>query len=188
MTVGFRRSVLAVMTSMVASGIALAALAQQPGPDGQPQFRDPRTGQIWTPETVGSGKTTDLSTPADRAFDPKAQTSNVPGTVIQAPSIRVLGSVPITAGPTVPIAVIDDASLSVIPEQRWQVTLYLNNNSAGVINPVIDCHFTNGGNMVENTRASLPPVAGGQRVGLVIYGPASNLFVDRSECRLVSPS
>jgi hypothetical protein len=188
MTVRFRRGVLAVMSSMVASGIALPALAQQPRPDGQPQFRDPRTGQIWTPETVGSGKTTDLSVPADRAFDPKAQTSTVPGTVIQAPSIRVLGSVAITAGPTVPIAVIDDASLSVIPEQRWQVTLYLNNNSAGVINPVIDCHFTNGGTMVENTRASLPPVAGGQRVGLVIYGPASNLFVDRSECRLVSPS
>lgn len=184
MTVCLGRCLLAAL----AVGVALPSLAQQPGPDGQPQFRDPRTGQVWTPDTVGSGKTTDLSLPADRAFDPRRQAGTVPGTVIQAPSIRVLGSVPITAGPTVPIAVIDDASLSVIPEQRWQVALYLDNNSAGVINPVIDCTFTNGGNPVESTRASLPPVAGGQRVGLVIYGPPSHLFVDRSECRLVSPA
>jgi hypothetical protein len=50
-----------------------------------------------------------------------------------------MGSVPITAGPTMPIATIDDASLSVIPGQRWRVVLYLNNNSAGTINPAIDC-------------------------------------------------
>ncbi len=94
---------------------------------------------------------------------------------------------PITAGPSVPIAIIDNATLSVIPAQRWQVTLTLDNNSAGVISPVIDCTFLNGGNPVQNARASLPPVSGGQRVGLVIYGPPSNLFVDSSQCRLVTP-
>jgi len=41
--------------------------------------------------------------------------------------------VPITAGPTVPIAIMDNATLTVIPSQRWQVALYLNNNSAGTI-------------------------------------------------------
>lgn len=94
---------------------------------------------------------------------------------------------PITAGPTVPIAIIDDASLSAIPSQRWQVVLYLNNNSAGTISPVIDCRFTNAGNTVEEARANLPPVGAGQRVGLTIYGPRTNLFVDRAECRLASP-
>jgi len=87
----------------------------------------------------------------------------------------------------VPIAILDDSSLSAVPGQRWQVVLYLNNNSAGTINPVIDCRFTNAGNVVERTRANLP-VGGGQRVGLVIYGPQTTLFVDRADCALASPA
>ena len=85
-----------------------------------------------------------------------------------------------------PIAILDNATLSVVPSQRWQVVLYLNNNSAGTINPVIDCTFTNSGNPVANARANLPPVAGGQRVGLTIFGPPSNLFVNSADCRLAS--
>ena len=103
----------------------------------------------------------------------------------QTPGVTVLGSVPITAGPTVPIATIDDASLSAIPAQRWQVVLYLNNNSAGVINPIIGCRFTNAGNPVEEVRANLPPIGPGQRVGLTIYGPQTTIFVDRADCALV---
>jgi hypothetical protein len=30
-------------------------------------------------------------------------------------------------------------------------------------------------------------VGAGQRVGLTIYGPPTNLFVDRAECRLAAP-
>jgi hypothetical protein len=168
-------------------GLALTSptLAQVPATSGQPQFRDPKTGQIWTPENVGgqSGP----NTPADRAFDPRGQNTTVKGTVVQTPTVTPLGTVPITAGPAVPIATIDDASLSAVPSQRWQVVLYLNNNSAGTISPVIDCRFTNAGNTVEEARANLPPVGAGQRVGLTIYGPPTNLFVDRAECRLVSP-
>jgi hypothetical protein len=183
MTAWLRRTLgVAGFTGLLAIAAALPALAQTAGTLGPQQFRDPKTGQIWTPENVGGGPAP--TTPADRAFNPQGQAAAVPGMVVQAPSVRVLGSVPLTAGPTVPIAVIDDASLSVIPGQRWQVTLYLNNNSAGTINPVIDCRFTNGGQLVESTRASLPPIAGGQRVGLVVYGPTSNLFVDRSDCQL----
>jgi hypothetical protein len=100
--------------------------------------------------------------------------------------VTILGSVPITAGPTVSIATIDDASLSAIPGQRWQVVLYLNNHSAGTISPVIVCRFTNAGNPVEEVRANLPPVASGRRVGLSIYGPQTTLFVDRADCRLAS--
>ena len=170
------------LLAALAVAIAVPALAQQPQ-----QFLDPKTGKVWTPDNVGTGRSTEPPTPADRAFDPQGQASVARDGGVQAPSLQIVGSVPITAGPTVPIAVIDDAALSVIPAQRWQITLHLNNNSAGVINPVIDCTFLNGGNPVQNARANLPPVGAGQRVGLVIYGPPSNLFVDRSECRLVSP-
>jgi hypothetical protein len=179
-----RRAQLAVFL-----GIALAssALAQTPPSSAQPepQFRDPKTGQIWTPRNVGG--VSGPNTPADRAFDPRAQTTVVKGTVVQTPNVTPVGTVPITAGPTVPIAIIDNASLSAIPAQRWQVVLYLNNNSASTINPVIECRFTNGGQLVEETRANLPPVSAGQRVGLTIYGPQTTLFVDRADCRLTSP-
>jgi hypothetical protein len=181
---GLRRSHLAVFV-----GIALAssAVAQTPPTSAQPQqqFRDPKTGQIWTPQNVG--RISGPNTPADRAFNPQAQTTVVKGTVVQTPGVSPVGTVPITAGPTVPIAIIDNATLSAIPAQRWQVVLYLNNNSANTINPVIDCRFTNGSNLVEETRANLPPVGGGQRVGLTIFGPQTTLFVDRADCRLTSP-
>jgi hypothetical protein len=168
-------------------GLVMAShcLAQTPATSGQPQFRDPKTGQVWTPQNVG-GKS-GPNTPADRAFNPQAQTGTVPGVVVQTPTVALLGTVPITAGPTVPIAIIDNSSLSVVPGQSWQVVLYLDNNSAGAINPVIDCRFTNAGNLVQTTRANLPPVGPGQRVGLAIGGPPTTLFVDRADCQLVSP-
>jgi len=169
---------LATISAMLGVAIASAAAAQQ--------FRDPATGQIWTPETVGRGAV-DLSNPVNRAFDPQAQATR-PGTSAQTPNVQVLGSVPITAGPTVPIAIIDNnAALSVIAGQRWQVVLQLNNNSAGAISPVVACRFTNSGSLVEEAQANLPPVAGGQRVGFTIYGPPSNLYVNRADCRLVAP-
>lgn len=177
-----RRWQTGLCVALLALTAASSGQAQYPN---QPQFRDPKTGQIWTPENVGGSS--GPNTPEDRAFNPQGQTAAVRGTSIQTPAVTVLGSIPITAGPTVPIAAIDDASLMAIPSQRWQVVLYFNNNSAGVINPVIGCRFTNGGNLVEDVRANLPPVAGGQRVGLTIYGPQTTLFVDRAECNINSP-
>jgi hypothetical protein len=161
-------------------------MAQAPSTSGQQQFRDPKTGQIWTPQNVGG--VSGPNTPADRAFNPQGQTAAVPGVVVQTPTVAIMGTLPITAGPTVPIATLDDSSLSAVPGQRWQVVLYLNNNSAGTINPVVNCRFTNAGNLVEQTRANLPPVGGGQRVGLIINGPPTTLFVDRADCALASPT
>ena|SRR5262245_3907172 len=168
---------LATISAMLGVAIASAATAQQ--------FRDPATGQIWTPETVGRGPV-DLSNPVNRAFNPQAQAAR-PTTTAQTPNVQVLGSVPITAGPTVPIAIIGSAALSVIAGQRWQVVLQLNNNSAGTINPVVACRFNNSGSLVEEAQASLPPVGGGQSVGFTIYGPPANLYVNQADCRLVAP-
>lgn len=148
------------------------------------QFRDPATGKIWAPDNVGSSSGS--NTPQDRAFDPQAQTTATPGTSVQVPKVTLLGAVAVTAGPTVPIATIDNATLSAVPGQRWQVVLYLDNNSARTISPVIDCRFTNAGITVENVRANLLPIAAGQRVGITISGPQTTLFVDRAECQIAS--
>jgi hypothetical protein len=150
-----------------------------------PQFRDPKTGQIWTPLNVGlqSGP----PTPQDLAFDPLGQAVYVKGVVTQRPSIVPLSSVPITAGPTVPIVNIGDATLSAIPGKRWQVVLYLQNNSATTVVPMLNCRFTNSGRLVEETHVLVPAVGAGLRVGMIIYGPKVDLFVDRANCGVKSP-
>jgi hypothetical protein len=187
-----RASSLCVLAGVAGLAMASPALGQAPassfslsGSAGQPEFVDPKTGQVWTPENVG-GKS-GPNTPADRAFDPLAQATVVQGVVVQNPLVTPLGTVPITAGPTVPLVTIESTSLRAIPAQRWQVVMYLNNNSAGAVNPVINCRFTNAGNPVEDTRAVLPPTGPGARVGFIVYGPRTTLFVDHVSCGVIAP-
>jgi hypothetical protein len=156
-----------------------------PTSPGVPEFRDPKTGQIWTPLNVG-GKS-GPPTPQDLAFDPLRQVAYVRGVITQRPVIVPLDSVPITAGPTVPIVNLGGATLSAIPGKRWEVVLYLDNNSASPVLPVLNCRFTNAGRLVEQTHALVPMVGPGVRAGMIIYGPKTDLFVDRANCAVTSP-
>lgn len=183
--------------SLMATMLASTAIAQTPAPiqrsyvemsttAGMPEFRDPKTGQIWTPANVGQGPV-GKPTPADLAFDPMAQAERIKGVVIQRPGFTPLGWSAPSAGPTTPLVTMDNASLSAVPARRWQVVMYVSNNSAGTLAPMIDCRFTNAGKLVEETRALLPGIGAGVRGGLTIYGPRTDLFVDRADCRVVSP-
>jgi hypothetical protein len=184
-----KQTLFAGLGVVAAASVALAQAPRSsvdaPAAGSLPEFRDPKTGQVWTPANVGL--VAGPNTPADRTFDPLSQTTVVEGIVVQRTQVTPLGSVPITAGPTVPLVTIENASLNAIPEQRWQVTLYLDNNSADTVNPVIDCRFTNSGNLVEEARALVSPTGAGVRVGMTIYGPKTTLFVDRANCRVTSP-
>jgi hypothetical protein len=77
--------------------------------------------------------------------------------------------------------------LRAVPGKRWQVVLYLDNNSGKLVVPVINCRFTNAGKLVEETHALVPPVGAGLRVGMIIHGPKTDLFVDRTTCAVTSP-
>ena len=68
-----------IIVGLVGMTVASAALAQATrasvdvaASTGVPEFRDPKTGQVWTPETVGQDGRP-LAGPEDKAFDPKAQ-------------------------------------------------------------------------------------------------------------------
>jgi hypothetical protein len=176
----------------LAMAVASAALAQASrsafevgATSGSPEFRDPKTGQVWTPETVGQDGRP-LAGPEDKAFDPKAQ--SVPGSIaIQQVRGRPVGTVPVTAGPTTPIVAMDNATLRAVPGQGWQVVMYLDNNSANPVDPVIECRFLNGSNTVMATRAMVARTGPSIRQGLVIYGPRTDVFVNRSSCNVTSP-
>ena len=189
-----------ILAAFFATTLASAAVAQSPATSssaprssidipatpGGPEFRDPKTGQIWTPQNVGRGPI-GKPTAADLAFDPLAQAARIEGRVVQRPAFVPVGWSTPTAGPATPLVTLDNASLRAVPSRRWQVVLYVNNNSAGTLAPMIDCRFTNAGKLVEDTRVLMPGIGAGVRGGVTIHGPKTDLFVDRATCRVVSP-
>ncbi len=188
----FQDTTIAIFACFVGLTMAQAALGQvprssidTPATPGIPEFRDPKSGQIWTPLNVG--RQSGPPTPADLAFDPLGQAVYIQGIVVQKPSVVPLAAVPITAGPTVPIVNIGDATLRAVPGKRWQIVLYLDNNSAHTVVPLLNCRFTNAGKLVEQTHVLVPAVGAGLRVGMTIYGPMTDLFVDRANCAVKSP-
>jgi hypothetical protein len=149
-------------------------------------FRDPKTNQRWTPDNVGEGgKPID---PSDRAFDPAAQAATMEGALIVIPRVHHVGKVPITAGPTVPLAEIDNLALK--PDTvagRWQVVFYLQNNSAVALAAVVTCRFQNGAKPVAQAIVFPPPPGPGDRLGIFFHGPPTAVYVDKVDCRLASP-
>jgi hypothetical protein len=181
--------VLACVLAMTVASAVFAQATRNSGsaaaPSGMPEFKDPMTGQVWTPLTVGQDGRP-LTEPDDKAFDPKAQ--NVPlKNYNQMVRGKLVGNVPLTAGARIANVTMDNASLRAVPGQRWQVVMYLNNNSGNPVYPVIECRFTNGGRPVWNTRATVQGTGPGVRQGLVIYGPRADVFVDRAACQVTAP-
>jgi hypothetical protein len=172
---------------LLACGLAASAMAQNVAA-GVPQFTDSRTGKVWTPDVEVPGQPTDPGAYVNRAFDPRSQSGIVEGVVVQHPRATLMGTVPITAGPTVPIVVLDAPSLQAIPGRHWLAVLYVTNNSGGTIDAVVACDFTNNGQMVQSTRVMVPPAGPGERLGMAVRGPATELFVDRATCRVITPT
>jgi len=185
------RFVALALGGLAAIGLATSVPAQnmaaRPGVAGQ--LTDTRTGKVWTPswDSEDAFQPTNPDHPVNRAFNPRGQTASVPGMIEQRPRANLMGIVPITAGPSVPIMAIDAPSLQSVPGQRWISILYVTNNSAGSIDPIVDCHFTNHGQKVESIRVNVPTAGPGERLGLVVRGPKIDMFVDKVTCVPMSP-
>jgi hypothetical protein len=155
---------------------------------GVPRFTDTRTGKVWSPDVEVPGQPTDPGAYVNRAFDPRGQSGLVEGVVVQHPRANLMGTVPITAGPTVPIVALDAPSLEAIPAKSWLAVLYVTNNSANTIDVVVGCEFTNGGQKVQSTRVIVPPAGPGERRGGAVRGPATDPPVDRVTCHVLAPT
>jgi hypothetical protein len=205
-----RRKVMQIairLAAGVALGCVMAAMAGGPvgaqttsvevgvTANGPNQFRDIRTGTVWTPEIVGQDNrlsrnnklepSNQPSTPADPAFNPRAQIATAGTITVQRPRPNLMGTVPVTAGPG-PVISIDGPSLQAIPGDRWLTALYITNNSAAAVDSQIGCTFTNGGRAVQEARVVVPTPAA-TRAGVPVYGPRTDVFVDRVLCRVLSP-
>lgn len=171
-------AIISVAIASAALSVVTSAWAQAP------QYRDERTGRVWSP--VDDDPQTATAYP-DAAFDPTEQVTRIPGVVVQKPRARLLGHVPIAAGPGVPLVTLDAPSLEALPGRHWQMILYLSNNSDTTVDAVVSCRFTNGGRTVEHTRVLIPPAGPGERIGMAVRGPRTDLFVDQGRCEVVSP-
>jgi len=187
----YRLFVLPLVAAVTLAAPALAQLPRTPvtvaaEPNNkEPSFRDPKTGQVWTPENVGEdGKPV---APQDRAFNPAGQAVANQQVLQQEAKVHTVGTVPITAGPTVPLVAIDNPALRVIPGGRWRLVIYLQNNSGSTLAPSLLCRFTNGGKLVLATYVTTRPLTGGERVGLSIAGPPAYDFVDSATCAVTQP-
>ena len=179
----------AIRLAALAALVAAVGIGNAAG-QTMPQVHDSRMGKVWTPEPVAveTPAQRSPSSYADRAFDPNSQNVQVPGVVVQHPRAQLTGTVPITAGPTVPVVTLDAPSLQVMPAQYWLSILYVTNNSANTVNAVVGCHFNNGGRTVEDVRVVVPPAGPGERLGVPVRGPRYDVFVDSVSCNVVSPS
>ncbi|MBV8186388.1 MAG: hypothetical protein JOY64_16325 [Alphaproteobacteria bacterium] len=158
------------------------------------QYRDERTGTVWAPG-VDNRLSRDNrlepsdqpSTPADKAFDPGSQVAIAEPLVVQRPQATLMGTVPITAGPNVPVVTLDGPTLKAMPGDRWLTVLYVTNNSGVAVDSQVGCTFTNGGRAVQEARVVVPTAGPGQRLGMAVYGPRTEVFVDRVLCRVLTP-
>ena len=169
----------------------IAAIAVTASAVAQTQFRDEKTGKVWTPDNVSKDNqlrpVNEPSSPADRAFVPNAQVASAPTVVVQRPAANLIGTGPITAGPTVPLVTLESPTLQAIPSDRWVAPVYVTNNSGADANVQLGCTFTNGGRSVQETRVIVPTAGPGQRLGMPVYGPRTDIFVDRVLCRILTP-
>lgn len=183
--------------AMLAGVLAMLAFAQtsvfaQTATAGTPiEFRDPKTGKVWTSYNVSQDDKLvprSATSVQDKAFDPQSQRAVVEGVTVQRPRVQLMGVVPVTAGPGVPLVTLDGASLQAIPGERWLTALYVTNNSAATVDIIVGCLFTNADRKVEDTRVIVPPAGPGERLALLVYGPRVDIFVDRATCQIISPT
>jgi hypothetical protein len=183
--------IVAIAAGLAAIGAAGTSLAQNmaTGPGYSGHITDTRTGKVWTPslDSLDAVQPTNPNHPVNREFDPRAQRESVPGLINQRPKAELMGTVPITAGPSVPVMTLDAPSLQAVPGQRWIAILYVTNNSGNSFDAIVDCHFTNHGQKVESVRLHVPTAGPGERLGVPVRGPRVDMFVDKVTCVPMSP-
>jgi hypothetical protein len=148
--------------------------------------------------TLGGGgmQSGTLAPPAasdpDAAYDPRAAGSGYrppEGTMPKPqPPVRRTGprAVPNFSSPQ-PLVNLAAANLTYGEARYWQVTITVTSNTPRTLTTQIQCTFLNAGRPVGDAYFGPTDIAAGEQISTELIGPPTTVFVDSTNCRVLSP-
>ena len=126
----------------------------------------------------------------DAAFDPRTATYRPPANIgpKPQPQVRRTGSRPIPHASTPqPLVLLGANNLTYGPARYWQVTVTLTSTTPRPVNSQAVCTFMNAGRPVEDVHFGPISIQPGEQITTELVGPPTTVYVDSTNCRLVSP-
>jgi hypothetical protein len=132
------------------------------------------------------------STDPDAAFDTRGATSSYrpPEGAMPKPQppVRRTGPRPIPNFSSPQSLVTLTASNLTYGEARyWQVTISITSNTPRTLSTQIQCTFLNAGRPVGDAYFGPADIAAGEQISTELIGPSTTVFVDSTNCRVLSP-
>jgi hypothetical protein len=132
------------------------------------------------------------SSDPDAAYDPRAAGSSYrpPEEVMPKPQplVRRTGPRPIPNFSSPQSLVNLQANNLTYGEARyWQVTIVVTSNTPRTLTTQIQCTFLNGGKPVGDAYFGPTDIAAGEQISTELIGPPTTVFVDSTNCRVLSP-
>jgi hypothetical protein len=128
----------------------------------------------------------------DAAFNPRgATTAYAPpdGSMPRPqPVLRRTGPRPVpSASSNMPLVSLAVNNLTYGAARYWQVTVAVSSNVSRVLDTQVQCSFLNGGRSVGEATLGPVQLAAGEQVSTDLIGPPTTVFVDSTNCRVLSP-
>jgi hypothetical protein len=128
----------------------------------------------------------------DAAYDPRSATSGYrpPEDVMPKPQPQVRRTgprpVPNFSSPQ-PLVTLAANNLTYGEARYWQVTIAITSNTPRTLTTQVQCTFLNGGRPVGDAYFGPTDIAAGEQISTELVGPATTVFVDSTNCRVLSP-
>jgi hypothetical protein len=126
----------------------------------------------------------------DAAFNPRnASTAyQQPGMPRPQSELRRTGPRPVpNYGSNMPLVSLQVTNLTYGAARYWQVTVAVTSNVSRVLDTQVQCSFLNGGRSVGDATLGPVQLAAGEQVSTDLIGPPTTVFVDSTNCRVLSP-
>lgn len=128
----------------------------------------------------------------DAAYDPRAAASGYrppEGSMPKPqPPVRRTGprAVPNFSSPQ-PLVNLAAANLTYGEARYWQVTVTITSNTPRTLTTQVQCTFLNAGQPVGDAYFGPTDIAAGEQISTELVGPPTTVFVDSTNCRVLSP-
>ena len=128
----------------------------------------------------------------DAAYDPRAATSGYrpPQDTMPKPQplVRRTGPRPVPnfSSPQ-PLVNLAANNLTYGEARYWQVSIVITSNTPRTLTTQIQCTFLNAGQPVGDAYFGPTDIAAGEQISTELVGPPTTVFVDSTNCRVLSP-